>query len=159
MNRLKLLLWDFNFLIKRTNFAFITLCNVVALVMLAVTLGENSRPRSEPLSHLDQYSIYLLFLFVVIGIVYNKKKWSIHFFIVLVNSLMLTVLRVLLLLVFCLLFSGLVKFLLLLLFQISPYELDKFFGIVSRVILYYPILQIPLFSIQYKKSSQINLAQ
>lgn len=150
MQKIKFILWDFNFLRNKPNLLYYALASFLAIVVIAIVVHGNSHGSSQPLTNYEAISYNLFFLILAFGILYNKKMWSVHFFASLVLSVAFSILRTCLLLLICLAISTLAMFLSVVLFQISPDSSNQAFKVVSNFIFYYPMVQVPLFFYQYK---------
>lgn len=150
MKFIKTILWDFNFLLKKGYLLSQSLVSVFLLLIITIALYGFGHSTSAPVTNYELAPYYGLLLIIVLGVFYNRDSWDFHFFMSVINCIVYSVFRIGILLLLLLLISTGVKFLGIVIFQVTPYKSDKWFALVSRFIFYYPLMQVPLFFYQYK---------
>lgn len=150
MRKMKNIFWNFNLLIQHTN-AKIYLCiGFVILAMFTFFIKKGNSEHRPPLSMLEYYSISAYFISLFGALFYNVKQWSLRYFSLFFGSIALAIIRTVAFLLVSLIFSTIIKFIGISFFQTSPYGINNFFNPVNNLIFSFPLVQILLFSYQYK---------
>lgn len=150
MNKFKIVVYDFKFLIERRDNWVGLAIGLVLITLLVVGLNYGVQDQSLGTQGWEKYPVGLYFLINLVGIAVNKKNWNTNFFFLVLLSMIVSIFRILILLVFTLAISTIFKILGVFILNTSPYEIDRVFQIFSNLVFFYPLVQAPLFFWQFK---------
>lgn len=156
MKIIKAIFYDFNFLIVKKNLWPILTIAIILLTLVIIGIDQSGKDQSIALSGWEIYPVGIFFLINLIGIIVSYKQWSIHFFSLVLTSIIISILRVIPLLIVILIITTILKVFGIIILSISPYKANNVFEIISDLAFFYPLIQMPIFFWQYKKYCQSN---
>lgn len=160
MTIVKKIFWDFLFVIERTSQKLtivLSLCSLifVGLVLFGSKLLQDITVENPAITQNDIIVLCLYLFILITGIAYNYKSLSGFFWQSSLISILVSVGRTVLLVAIALAIVFLIKFIAITMFQVPPmrfHSLDN----LSDLVLYYPMIQLPLFFYQFKKYKDVQ---